>query len=169
MRIAKWVGLLWTRMRNSWLGLLWARMWVEGKAVDGVHGVFLVFTLFLTSLLRSSPSGCVAYGMGCVGVSLAPPPQPGPMAMAAPSSRPLFLSSLLLSSSSGCVAYGMGCVVLIGLMGFIGSSWHSWGEGGRGEGMGCMGSSWLVGGGRGERRHADMCSPRRFLLPCTIL
>ena len=42
-------------MRNSWLGLLWARMWVEGKAVDAVHGVFLVFTLFLTCLLLSSP------------------------------------------------------------------------------------------------------------------
>ena len=136
-------------MRNSWLGLLWARMWVEGKAVDGVHGVFLVFTLFLTSLLRSSPSGCVAYGMGCVGVSLAPPPQPGPMAMAAPSSALLFLSSLRLSSSSSssrCVAYGMGCVVLIGLMGFIGFSWHSWGSASRGV---------VSGTGRGEGFDAD--------------
>ena len=146
-------------MRNSWLGLLWARMWVEGKAVDGVHGVFLVFTLFLTSLLRSSPSGCVAYGMGCVGVSLAPPPQPGPMAMAAPSSALLFLSSLRLSSSSSsrCVAYGMGCVVLIGLMGFIGSSWHSWGKGGGQKGW----AAWVLHGlleGEGESAVTLICA-----------
>ena len=75
--------------------LLWARMWVEGTAVDGLHGVFLVFALFLTSLLLSSPSGCVAYGMGCVAVSHAPPPQAGPMAMTAPPSV-AFLSLLLL-------------------------------------------------------------------------
>ena len=106
--------------------LLWARMWVEGTVVDGLHGVFVVFALFLTSLLLSSPSGCVAYGMGCVAVSLAPSPLPGPVAMAAPSSRPLFLSSLLLSSSSGCVAYGMGCVVLIG---FLSDGLLNWNDG----------------------------------------
>ena len=83
----------------------------EGKGVDGLHGVFLLVSLFFTSLCLSSASGCVAYGMGCVAVSHAPPPQLGSMAMAAPLS-PLFFPSLLHSSPSGCVAYGMGCVAV---------------------------------------------------------
>ena len=56
-------------------------------------------------------TGCVAYGMGCVVVSVAPPSQPGPMVMAAPPS-PLPFLSLPLAPCSGCVAYGMGCVVV---------------------------------------------------------
>ena len=52
--------------------------------------------LFFPFLLHSSPPGCVAYGMGCVAVSHAPPPQPGPMAMAAPSSSS-FISLFFLS------------------------------------------------------------------------
>ena len=86
------------------------RKW-EGKVVDGLHGVFLFVSLFFISLRLSSSSGCVAYGMGCVAVSHAPPPQLGSMAMAAPLS-PLFFPSLLHSSPSGCVAYGMGCVAV---------------------------------------------------------
>ena len=83
-------------MRNGWgfFGHACGRM---GKAVDELHGVLLLFSFFLTSLLLSSSSGCVAYGMGCVAVSLAPPPRPGPMTMAAPPSPPLLLTSLLLS------------------------------------------------------------------------
>ena len=58
-----------------------------------------------------SPFGCVAYGLGFVVVSLAPPSQLGPMVMAAPPS-PLLVPFLLRAPRIGCVAYGMGCVVV---------------------------------------------------------
>ena len=79
----------------------------EGRTASLLlHPLPYLFAPFLTSLLLSSPSGCVAYGMGCVVVSLAPPSQPGPMAMAAPPS-PLLSPFLLRAPCSDCVAYGM--------------------------------------------------------------
>ena len=58
-----------------------------------------------------SPLGCVAYGLGFVVVSHAPPSQLGPMVMAASPSS-LLVPFLVRAPRIGSVAYGMGCLVV---------------------------------------------------------